>query len=500
MTLEQFRPHPKHLDPESGEPRRADEPGRRIAARRHPHAAAVAGTRILFDISDLVYDIGEHADLTGIARVQSSIVLSILTNELLPHANLIFLSFDHKKRSLVAIPTGFLFTLLEDLLLPKSQRLVSFPAEEARHGHLPGAQEFDGAGILDDGNASVLCLLGTAWVHQDYLYRVLDFKRRFGTKFVMTVHDLMPIYARETGDRDDASVFEEFMGRALRHADHVLSISENTATDVKRYVRSLQISEPPMTVTRNGSSFAEFLPQGGAVGAIRPYNVPERFVLFVATIEGRGNHQLMLDIWRRMIEDGDDPPDLVCVGRLGWNSSAFISSLAEAGYLDVRVRLLGAVSNADLKMLYSRCLFTVGPTSDQGWDLPVGESLAMGKICVSSDHASVAEIAGEFGVYIDIASVEQSLKTIRGLIADAPAREKLEARIRRGYKPVTWRSAAEKIIAACLAAPDTAWAEPCPYPAIPIPPKSAFAGSTAIPMGPANCCCLGSRGRGAGFF
>ena len=46
----------------------------------------------------------------------------------------------------MSIPTGFLFTLLEDLFLPESQRLVTFPAEEARYGLLPGAREFTGVG------------------------------------------------------------------------------------------------------------------------------------------------------------------------------------------------------------------------------------------------------------------------------------------------------------------------------------------------------------------
>jgi len=77
-----------------------------------------------------------------------------------------------------------------------------------------------------------------------------------------------------------------------------------------------------------------------------------------------------------------DPPHLVCVGRLGWKSSSFISTLVETNYLDGKVLLLRDISDTDLRMLYSHCLFTVCPTFYEGWGLPVGESLAMGKICV----------------------------------------------------------------------------------------------------------------------
>ncbi len=431
-------------------------------------------TRLLFDVSDLIYYIGEHANLTGIQRVQSSIVLAILGNRVFPAAALTFLSFNAKTRNWVAIPTGFLFTLLEDLFLPQGQRLVSFPAEEARYGMLPGAQEFSGVGVLDDGSSSVLCLLGAAWVHQDYLHRVLALKRQFGTKFVMTVHDLIPIYARETCDQDTARVFEEFMQRALRHVDHVLSVSENTAADVRRYTTALQIPEPPLTVTQNGSSFAEFLPEGQVEGDLRAEEIPERFVLFVATIEGRKNHDLMLRIWQRMVMDGDDPPHLVCVGRLGWKSNAFISALVETDYLDGRVHLLRDISDTDLRMLYRKCLFTVCPTFYEGWGLPVGESLAMGKICVSSNRASVPEVAGAFGTYIDIDDFAGCLAAIRDLVGDAAKRKRLEAKIRRGFKPVTWHAVADRVVEACLTASRIKWRQPYPDTAVPYSSEVSF--------------------------
>jgi glycosyltransferase involved in cell wall biosynthesis len=438
-----------------------------------PHSATLVGLRILFDVSDLIYYIGEHANLTGIQRVQSSIVLAALSNRLVPQHALTFLSFDARSRNWVVIPTGFLFALLQDLFLPVSQRTVTFPAEDARFGILPGAKEFTGAGVLDGGGPSVLCLLGAAWVHQDYIHRVLALKRQFGTRFVMTVHDLIPIYARETCDQDTAVVFEEFMRRALKHVDHILAVSKNTAMDIKRYSASLQIPEPPVTVTKNGSSFTEFLPRESP-GAIAAGELPERFVLFVATIEGRKNHQLILDMWRRMIEEGDDPPHLICVGRLGWKSIGFISTVVESGYLGGRVHLLREICDADLRMLYSRCLFTLCPSFYEGWGLPVGEALAMGKICVCSDRASLPEVAGEFGVYIDIDDRDGSLAVIRRLLNDSAERARLESEIRRGYEPVTWRSVAKSVVAACQSAAGVDWQAPYPYTAIPYSSEVSF--------------------------
>ena len=433
------------------------------------------GTRILIDVSDLVYYIGHHPNLTGIQRVQSSIVLAIVAYELCPQSDIVFLSFDAKSRRWVAIPTGFLVSLLEDLFQPPTQRLVNFSADEARHGVLPGAVEFDGIGFLDDGNPSVLCLLGAAWVQRDYLHRILAFKRRFGTRFVMTIHDLIPIYARETCDQGTARVFEEFLRRALRHVDHFLSVSENTARDLSRYVASLALPEPCITVTRNGASFAEFLPKTDPAGELRAEELPDRFALFVGTIEGRKNHRLMLDIWRRMIAELEDPPYLICVGRVGWKSESFIADLVETNDLNGKLILMQDISDADLKLLYSRCMFTVFPSIYEGWGLPVGESLAAGKICVCSERASIREVAGEFGVYIDIDDAEQAWRVVRGMVTDDAKRNRLEAKIRQEYKPDSWRSVAEKVVAACRNAAKTEWREPYPFASIPYSSEIGFA-------------------------
>ncbi len=175
-----------------------------------------------------------------------------------------------------------------------------------------------------------------------------------------------------------------------------------------------------------------------------------------------------------MIADGDDPPHLICVGRLGWKSSAFISALVETGYLGGRIHLLRDISDADLRLLYERCLFTVCPTLYEGWGLPVGEALAMGKICVCSDRASLPEVAGEFGVYVDINSVDRSLATIRTLIRDDKQRRRLEARIRREFVPVSWRAVAEKVAAACEQAVNAKWQEPYPHTLLPFSTEISF--------------------------
>ncbi len=452
---------------------------------RTPPAAgldpAVLATRILFDISDLIYWVGEHANLTGIQRVQSSIVLSLLDGALPPDNAAIFLSYNTATRRWEAIPTAFLTTLLRDLFLPEFHRIVAFSPEDAARGHLPGARPFDGPGVLDDGTPSVMCLLGAGWNKPDHIHRILAYKRRHATRFVMLVHDLVPIYARETCDEPTAQVFEDFLRRAVRHVDHFLAVSENTARDLRRYIDSLSLPTPAITVTRNGSSFDEFLPN--TQDRTARDDLPARFVLFVSTIEGRKNHRFMLDLWRRMIAAGDDPPHLVCVGRIGWRSERVIADLVESSYLGGRVIVMQEVSDSHLKLLYEHCLFTVYPSLYEGWGLPVGESLVAGKICLCSDRASLPEVVGDAGPCIPLDEPDRWLSTLRTLITNDAARQRRESLIRNVYHPIGWSAVASAIADACASAAATPWSVPYPQPAIPYATEISFARLAAEPTG-----------------
>ena len=286
---------------------------------------------VFFDISDLVYYIGHHPNLTGIQRVQASVILSLLRSNLYPTQKIHFLSFDTEALAFNLIDRTLLCDLLVDLFNSPEDRTIEFKASDARVGRLGPGSPTKIASVLDEAAPSVLCLLGAAWVRADYFQQVLGLKRRFGTKFVMVVHDLIPIYARHTCDQGTTKVFESFLRRALRHTDHFLCVSENTANDLARYARSLGLPEPPHSVTRSGSSFVEFMPTALTAHVARGgyFEFPEPFVLFVSTIEGRKNHELMFGIWRDMAARGMDVPTLICIGRLGWKAENYIAQLVE---------------------------------------------------------------------------------------------------------------------------------------------------------------------------
>ena len=402
---------------------------------------------IYFDISDLVFYLGHHDNLSGIQRVQCSILSAWLGDDQakLPR-DVGFISFDRSIGSYRRLDTSRVAELINELNLPVAHRRVHFDREAAKHGSLYPIANFP----TGDDEVGAIVLLGAAWVIPDYATKIANLKRLTGMRFLMTLHDFIPIYARETCDQGTAEVFKVFMDQVLPLVDCALCVSENTRRDLYRYCNDTGIEPPQAVVTQNGSSFDEFLAasvksdddQSASIVPPRPY------VLFVSTIEGRKNHDYLLQIWRLLLRAGVDVPDLVCVGRLGWRSEQFLQTLLSTNYLDGRVQLREDVSDSELRALYRGCRFTVYPSQYEGWGLPVGESLSYGKVCVVTKSSSLPEVAGDFCPFIPLNDAQEAAEVIRPLIESKQVLPGLENRIQTEYKPISWETVAGRVFEA----------------------------------------------------
>jgi glycosyltransferase involved in cell wall biosynthesis len=413
-----------------------------VSAGKPPAELRSDSDLILFDVSDLVYYIGHHDNLTGIQRVQACVLMGIIAGH--PDQPRGYITFNNETRDFLTIDPTYFESLLQELSLPIAARRVSYDRMDARLGILPNSEPI--AVELSSGRGSrlVVYLLGAAWVNRDYFHRILELKRTYDASFCMTVHDLIPIFARDTCDQGTAIVFEEFLRKSFLFTDHYFTVSEYTALDLHKFAAGNEVKNLSLSVVENGHALDEFFPFRGRK-ARAP--IQSEYVLFVSTIEGRKNHAYVFDVWSKLASVVADLPVLVCVGRFGWRAESFLEKMLVSNNLSNKIRVMSDISDAQLEALYENCLFTVYPSFYEGWGLPVGESLCKGKICVSSDRSSIPEVAGEHGVYINIDSVDDGVQKIARLIEDEEYRTKLEQRIRRDFAPRTWKTVAGELVA-----------------------------------------------------
>ncbi len=92
-----------------------------------------------------------------------------------------------------------------------------------------------------------------------------------------------------------------------------------------------------------------------------------------------------------------------------------------------RVIWLEKITDVLLAELYSAALMTIVPSFEEGFGLPVIESMACGTPVICSQAASLPEVAGDAALYFSPHSCEQLTENIEHLMDSTATRERLVA-------------------------------------------------------------------------
>jgi hypothetical protein len=296
--------------------------------------------------------------------------------------------------------------------------------------------------------------VGNDWCDKD-LQRLYHYKKRLSLTVIGICYDTIPFkFPHLTVER----IRKDFPGHLVNLAwtcDHVMCISACTQRDFLDFIRSVDAPAPATSVITLGNDLSRRTDSASrddsehhadAVSAAAAQAARKPFILFVSTIEPRKNHRMLCSVWARLVGAGCDVPDLVCVGMNGWGMEGFIESVARDERISDRIHFLHGISDADLAYLYKACRFTVYPSLYEGWGLPVAESLAFGKFCLSSNGGSLPEAGGSFAEYLDPGDVDAWAERIR-YFAEHPG--EVDSRNRRAashFEAQSWAAAAEAIL------------------------------------------------------
>jgi glycosyltransferase involved in cell wall biosynthesis len=272
---------------------------------------------------------------------------------------------------------------------------------------------------------SVLVFLGALWIN-DALMIAARAAHATGARIVALLYDLTPILdAGHTAAVNN--LFHRYLHLLLQCASRVPAISQSSREDFEQYAKQ-RGSIPPLGA-------ATGLPCGLGPESRdlseRPW--PRPYVLFVGTVESRKNHLLALRAWQELIaRHGEDAvPDLVCIGRLGWNSAAFLREYVFTRGLNGKLSVLSSsVDDRELARFYAHSEFTVYPSEYEGWGLPVSESLAFGKVPVVARNSSLPEAGGDLAIYFESGSGGSLVEAVEVNALDHQRRQELEERIR----------------------------------------------------------------------
>lgn len=268
---------------------------------------------------------------------------------------------------------------------------------------------------------------------------------------VVTVHDLAFRHRPETLTAAARRHFETATAKAVRRADAVIAVSEQTRRDI---LDAYEIPPERVRVVPNGVT-PRFHPDGTDAARDRigrTYGFQAGFILFVGTLEPRKNVVGLLKAYALLRRTHPDAPALVVAGGKGWLYDAIFET-AEALNLHPYVHFPGHVPDVDLPDLYRCARAFVYPSFYEGSGLPVLEAMACGVPVVTSNCSALPEAAGDAALLTDPNDPEAIAAALGRILDDEDLARDLRRRGVRQAALFSWDRAAKETLSvyrACL--------------------------------------------------
>lgn len=232
----------------------------------------------------------------------------------------------------------------------------------------------------------------------DRTERLQALARYSGSTLNVIGYDMVPVSTAETSHEGMVPGFARNLA-AVRHARTVVPISEAAAGEYRGWRAMLVgtgLAGPSIRAVVLPAEAPPEDPAGTAAARSRLTLGSLPLVLVVGSHEPRKNHVAILHAAELLWREGQRF-SVSFIGGNSWNSDEFGATVARLQLKGRPVETIGAASDELLWGGYRTARFTVFPSINEGFGLPVAESLACGTPVITSNYGSMKEIADAGG-------------------------------------------------------------------------------------------------------
>jgi len=259
----------------------------------------------------------------------------------------------------------------------------------------------------------------------------------FPGRAVVTVHDLGFKHFPQAHPVKQRLYLDWTTRYSASRASVILADSQATADDLHQFygtpTSKIRVLYPGVDA-----------PTVGNIEAVRhKYQLPERYFLFIGTLQPRKNIARLVQAYTRWREQNpSDPAGLVLAGGKGWLYDPAWTSGVEG------IHQTGYIDDVDKGALYAGALALVFPSLYEGFGFPALEAMHSGTAVIASRTSSLPELVGNAGLLVDPLATQSIADAMSQLAQAESLRQSL---ITKGYQRVktfTWEAAAVQLLSA----------------------------------------------------
>ncbi len=260
--------------------------------------------------------------------------------------------------------------------------------------------------------------------------------------FVVTVYDLTFIRYPKRLTTARRLYLRLLTGITCQRARRVLAISHSTGRDLTELYG---IPSAKIDVTPLGYDTTRFqpLPAAQIEQFKRSKSLPERFWLFLGTLEPRKNLVMLLEAYAAL--GAHERLPLVLAGGKGWDYAPLLAAIETHG-LKHEVHLPGFIPDEDMALWYNSADVFVYPSVFEGFGLPVLEAMACGTPVITSNVSSLPEVAHDAGLCLPPHDVSAWVEALRHTAADADWRRQARTAGLQSADRYRWETTARQTI------------------------------------------------------
>jgi glycosyltransferase involved in cell wall biosynthesis len=238
-----------------------------------------------------------------------------------------------------------------------------------------------------------------------------------GIPSVVTIHDLVFMRYPEFYQPLDRKIYFKKVKYACHAADKIIAISRQTRSDIETFFHV-----PPERVEMIYQPVASVFFEKQNISALAAeYQLPEKYILNVGTLEPRKNQLALL----QAIHSVKQTVPLIFVGKPTVAYEAEMNRFIVENGMEDQVKFLRNVPESDLAGLYQAATLSVYISVFEGFGLPVIESMACGCPVLTSSVSVLPETAGDAGMLCDPSKIDDIAEKVTLLLENETLRKDL---------------------------------------------------------------------------
>lgn len=233
------------------------------------------------------------------------------------------------------------------------------------------------------------------------------------TKSVVTMHDAIFLRFPHLFDATYRTIFRIKYKHALRHADGIIAISQQSKDDIVEY-----FGADPNRIKVIYQGCNPIFYDNAATELKRQvklkYNLPENFILYVGTIEPRKN---LLSVFEALVKENIDMP-IVAVGRATKYLDQIKSFIKKHG-IESKAIFLHNVETPELPAMYQLATLFAYPSLFEGFGIPILEAMNSSTPVVTTKGSCFPEVGGKAARYAEYGNNEELGSIMKSIIEDS---------------------------------------------------------------------------------